>query len=294
MRRPPLGPIPPGAHDMRREHRCYRGSIENSRWRRAACCSAKTKASSGPSLSSRERRHGFVIRDDIPEEFAAGQTSTGASARRWVDALADLHLVRPDEIGLGDLGRPDGYAARQLDGWTRRWHAAQGGEETKHNAAAMAPVLHWLAAHVPNAGRRGAVAQRLPPRQLPARHGRSRPIAAVLDWDMCTPGRPARRSRLCPELLVEPGDPPEWREIASMPTWREGFPSREEAIQRYARVPASIGAIGWHQSSRRSSSRSSSSRSTSASCAANAGRTLPPLLPPRPRPRRQGTDGDPL
>ena len=42
-------------------------------------------------------------------------------------------------------------------------------------------------------------------------------------------------------------DDPEWREIAAMPTWRDGFPSRAEAIERYAvRTGCDVGAIGWH------------------------------------------------
>jgi len=33
-----------------------------------------------------------------------------------------------------------------------------------------------------------------------------------------------------------------------MPTWREGFPSRADAIQRYAaRTGFAVAAIGWHQ-----------------------------------------------
>ena len=40
----------------------------------------------------------------------------------------------------------------------------------------------------------------------------------------------------------------EWRGIAAMPTWRAGFPSRTEAIRRYAaRTGFDVGAVGWHQ-----------------------------------------------
>ena len=73
-------------------------------------------------------------------------------------------------------------------------------------------------------------------------------IEAVLDWDMCTQGDPLADLGYVLNYWVEPGDPPEWREIAAMPTWREGFPSRAEAIDRYAaRTGFDLSAIGWHQ-----------------------------------------------
>ena len=73
-------------------------------------------------------------------------------------------------------------------------------------------------------------------------------IEAVLDWDMCTQGDPLADLGYLLNYWVEPGDPPEWREIAAMPTWRPGFPSRGDAIARYAaRTGFDVGAIGWHQ-----------------------------------------------
>ena len=73
-------------------------------------------------------------------------------------------------------------------------------------------------------------------------------IEAVLDWDMCTQGDPLADLGYVLNYWVEPGDPPEWREIAAMPTWRDGFPSRAEAIARYAaHTGFAVDAVGWHQ-----------------------------------------------
>src|SRR6202035_1392028 len=92
-----------------------------------------------------ERRRGFVIRDDIPAEFAGRPDLNRRIGFALVDALADLHLVEPAEIGLGELGRVEGFLERQLSGWTRRWEASLGGPEEGEARAAMAPVLDWLA-----------------------------------------------------------------------------------------------------------------------------------------------------
>src|SRR6185503_12847176 len=117
LRRPPLGPIPPGAHDMRREHRVL--SILHRRFPLAprSLLLCEDESIIGAVFIVEERRHGFVIRDDIPPEFAGRPELNRRIGFALVDALADLHRVPPAEIGLDDLGRPEGYLERQLAGW---------------------------------------------------------------------------------------------------------------------------------------------------------------------------------
>src|SRR6266446_2660078 len=149
LRRPPLGPIPPGAHDMRREHRVL--SVLHRRYPPAprSLLLCEDESLIGAVFIVEERRHGFVIRDDIPPEFAGRPELNRRIGFALIDALADLHLVPPADVGLNDLGRPEGYLERQLSGWVRRWQAAQGGEEAERAVGAMAPVLAWLERHLP-------------------------------------------------------------------------------------------------------------------------------------------------
>ena len=248
LRRPPLGPIPPGAHDMRREHRVL--SVLHQRYPPAprSLLLCEDESIIGAVFIIEERRHGFVIRDDIPPEFAGRSALNRRIGEALVDTLADLHLVPPGEIGLDDLGRPEGYLERQLAGWIRRWRAAQGGEEAERAEAAMAPVLDWLACHLPGSG--GAALLHNDYRLDNCLLDTDDPghIRAVLDWDMCTQGDPLADLGYLLNYWVEPGDDPAWREIAAMPTWREGFPSRADAIGRYAaRTGFAVAAISWHQ-----------------------------------------------
>jgi aminoglycoside phosphotransferase (APT) family kinase protein len=248
LRRPPLGPIPPGAHDMRREHRVLSRLHRRFPLAPRSLLLCEDESIVGAVFIVEERRHGFVIRDDIPTEFAGRTELNRRIGDALIDALADLHCVQPEEVGLGDLGRPEGYAERQLSGWSRRWHAAQGGEEAERSAATMTPVLEWLERQVPQTGAAALLHNdyRLDNCLLDtADPGR---IVAVLDWDMCTRGDPLADLGYILNYWVEPGDPVEWREIASMPTWRDGFPSRAEAVARYAaRTGFDVGPVGWHQ-----------------------------------------------
>jgi aminoglycoside phosphotransferase (APT) family kinase protein len=248
LRRPPLGPIPPGAHDMRREHRVLSALYLRYPLAPRSLLLCEDESVIGAVFIIEERRRGFVIRDDIPPEFVDRPELNRRIGEALIDALADLHLVMPGEIGLDDLGRPEGYLKRQLGGWSRRWQAAQGGEEAERAAAAMAPVLEWLGQHLPGSG--GAALLHNDYRLDNCLLDGADPghIAAVLDWDMCTQGDPLADLGYLLNYWVEPGDPPEWREIAAMPTWRPGFPSRADATQRYAaRTGFDVAVIGWHQ-----------------------------------------------
>ncbi len=248
LRRPPLGPIPPGAHDMRREHRVLSVLHQHFPLAPKSLLLCEDQSIVGAVFIVEERRHGFVIRDDIPDEFASRPELNRRIGLALVDALADLHLIPPADVGLDDLGRPEGYLERQLAGWVRRWQMAQGGEEAERAAAQMAPVLDWLGRHLPASNVAALLHNdyRLDNCLLDAADpGR---IEAVLDWDMCTRGDPLADLGYLLNYWVEPGDDPSWREIAAMPTWRDGFPSRAEAIERYAaRTGFDVGMIGWHQ-----------------------------------------------
>jgi len=74
-----------------------------------------------------ERRHGLVIRDQVPVPVPVPFDDNPTTNRRigdmLVDTLADLHLVDRKQAGLAEaeLGRPEGFVKRELDGWSTRW-----------------------------------------------------------------------------------------------------------------------------------------------------------------------------
>ncbi len=242
LRRPPLGPVAPSSHDMNREHRV----LENL-WRVFPLAPRSFFACTdeeiiGAPFHVMERRHGIVVRNELP----GGTDWTPDLNRRVgemiIDVLAELHCVDPSEAGLGDLGHPQGFAERQLAGWSKRWEAA------KHqDMPAMGEIIAWLEKEIrPNS----AVALihndfKLDNLLLDATDpGKA---AAVLDWDMCTRGDPLMDFGYLMTYWGEAEDDPKWRAAASMPTWHAGFPTRAEAIERYARLTGfDCGHIHWY------------------------------------------------
>jgi aminoglycoside phosphotransferase (APT) family kinase protein len=143
-----------------------------------------------------------------------------------VDTLADLHAVEPAEVGLGELGRRDGYAERQL----RRWHT-QFERSKERDVPAIDEVHRRLTTHVPEQRRTSIV------------HGDYRidncilgpdgSVRAVLDWELCTLGDPLADLGLLLVYWVEPGEDAA-EVLTGSATAAPGFPTRDAIVERYA------------------------------------------------------------
>lgn len=228
LRRPPLGPIPPGAHDMAREykvlsvlHRAYPLAP------RAFLFCDDPEVLGAPFLIM-ERRRGIVVRKTMPPAFAGFPDAPARMSEALVDALADLHSVDYQAIGLGDLGRPQGFIQRQIQGWWRRWQAAK-----LEDVPAMEWVHAWLQEHQPPEGPASLVHNDYKLDNVLFDPGDPGRIRAVFDWDMCTLGDPLSDLGALLAYWIQPQDPPHFQALAMMPV-QEGFLSREELVARYA------------------------------------------------------------
>ncbi len=242
LRRPPLGPIAPSSHDMAREHRVLANLWRVYPLAPRSYLLCDDESVIGARFHVMERRHGIVIRSELPARFQGDPGLARRIGETIVDALADLHKVDPEAAGLGDLGHPEGFVERQLAGWTKRWHAAKEADDPRLDAVAA-----WLDAERPPS--RAVSLLHNDPKLDNMMVGAEDPAhaVAVLDWDMCTRGDPLMDLGYLLTFWGEAGDPQAWIDAASMPTWREGFPSRAEAITRYAeRSGFDLGAIQWY------------------------------------------------
>ncbi|MCK5504988.1 MAG: phosphotransferase family protein, partial [Thermodesulfovibrionia bacterium] len=72
-----------------------------------------------------ERREGIVLRSGIPPEMACHEQVERRVSFALVDAMVELHGIDSQQAGLEDLGRPEGFVARQVAGWKKRWDLAK-------------------------------------------------------------------------------------------------------------------------------------------------------------------------
>lgn len=183
LRRPPLGPVAPGAHDMGREYRVL--SVLHQAYPPAprAYHLCEDPAVMGAPFVVMERRVGHVIRSEWPAGLDAGPSFRRRVAGNLVDGLADLHRVDPASIGLDSLGRPDGFVARQVAGWTDRWRRAR-----HDDVPAMDRLADRLADSVPEP--QAAVLLHNDFKLDNTMLADDGSIVAVVDWDMATIGDP--------------------------------------------------------------------------------------------------------
>ena len=133
-------------------------------------CSATTTTSSARTSSSSSTAAASWCGTTCRPSMAHHDDAARRIGFAVVDALADLHLLDPVAVGLGDLGRPDGFVERQVSGWRKRWDLVDTGRVPQ-----MVAVGDRLAETMPAVATAGlGAAQRLQDRQLPVRSGRSR------------------------------------------------------------------------------------------------------------------------
>jgi len=244
LRRPPLGPVAPRAHDMAREHRVLSrlaGAFPPAPRVFAFC---EDPSVIGAPFYVMERRRGVVVRRDWPAELPDTAEARRRAGLALLDALVALHEVDFERIGLADLGRPEGFVERQVRGWTERWERARTRE---------IPLLDRLARRL---------LETLPPSPPPtllhndwkldnvmldaADPGR---VVAVFDWEMATLGDPLIDLGTTLGYWPEPGDPPARIGNPAGPTTLPGFPTRAELVERYAKARGvDCARIGWYES----------------------------------------------
>lgn len=227
LRRPPLGPVAPSAHDMAREYSVLSVLHQALPFAPRAFLLCEDISVIGAPFFVMERRNGIVVRRSLPAEYAADAPRRMSEA--LVDALADLHAVDYAAIGLSGLGKPVGFIERQIEGWYRRWQQAR-----VDDLPEMDTVYGWLRANRPAEGPPTLVHNDYKLDNVMLAHDDPGRIVAIFDWDMCTLGDPFSDLGALLAYWSEPSDPPEVQALAMMPTGNLGFLTRAELVRRYA------------------------------------------------------------
>lgn len=243
LRRPPLGPVAHSAHDMSREYRVLSVLYRAFPYAPRAFLHCADTAVLGAEFFVMERRQGVVVRRSMPPEFAGVPGAPRRMSLALVDALADFHAVDYAALGLADLGKPQGFIARQVEGWYQRWCAAR----TDH-LDDMEEVYRWLGRNLPPETAVSLVHNDYKLDNVMFAASDPGQIVAIFDWDMCTLGDPLNDLGALLTYWVEPTDPPYFRAAAMMPVGDElGFLTRAELVERYAaRSGRSVSHIAFY------------------------------------------------
>jgi aminoglycoside phosphotransferase (APT) family kinase protein len=241
MRRPPLHHVLPSAHDMVREHRLM------TSLRPAGIPVPETvglctdEAVNERPFYVMEFVDGHIVRTAPEAEAAFDEETRRAVGDHMADTLAALHAVDIESVGLGDLGRHEGYIERQLKRWRGQYEQMQ--VDGVNHGGLVERVSDELAARVPKQQRTSVV------------HGDYRmdnvvlndrgEVRAILDWEICTLGDPLADLGL---LMVYWADPDDAMAVLGLsPTTAPGFSTRAQVKERYAGVSdLDLSALGYY------------------------------------------------
>ncbi|WES64069.1 phosphotransferase family protein [Microbacter sp. GSS18] len=222
LRRPPLGPLTPSAHDMLREHRVIAALGDTAVPVARAIAACEDDAVLGVPFAIYEYVEGRTVRS-ADEARALPSAARSRVVGELVSTLAELHRVDRAAVGLGTLGRPAGFAARQVTRWRGQWERVA----TRDGASAVLLADRLADAVPPGAGEAVVHGDYRLDNVLVAEDGG---IAAVVDWEMATLGDPLTDLGL---LLVY-ADPLSEPVLGVEHVSRAGLPDFERMAELYA------------------------------------------------------------
>jgi aminoglycoside phosphotransferase (APT) family kinase protein len=183
---------------------------------------------------------GEVITDSMPEALDTFD-QRGRVADELIDSLVELHSVDWTAIGLEGFGKPTGYLERQLRRFSGLWE-----HNRTRELSEVEEVGRWLAANIPDSPPATIVhgdyrlGNTMFASSIPAR------LVAILDWEMATIGDPLADVGYMMIHWTRPGDEVGRFNLHSV-TALDGFPSRDELIERYEqRSGRSMQAVNWY------------------------------------------------
>ena len=235
LRRPPLGHILESAHDMGREHRIISALAATDVPVPATFGLCEDRSVNGQPFFLMGFVDGVVLHDaeaaaPIP---AAQRRSAG---EHIIEVLATLHLVNPDDIGLGNLARKEAYLQRQLKRWIRQWEATK-----THEIPEMEESARLLRDDMPEQVGSAIVHGDYRIGNMMIRDGR---MAALLDWELCTLGDPLADLGYLLNNWSQQGESGAEANATSI----GGFPSRDYLCEVYERrTHRDLGRIDYYR-----------------------------------------------
>src|SRR5690242_6323839 len=243
LRRGPLGPVAPKAHDMAREYRVLQAVHPHFPEAPKPYILCQDQSVLGAVFFVMERRRGVILREKIPAEISPLANYPHVISEAVVQCMARLHAVDVVQTGLLSLGKPEGFLERQVQGWADRWNRAK-----TEPVPQMDEVVRWLAERLPPSPAPTIVHNDFKLDNLMLRAESPSEVEAVLDWEMATVGdpladlgltlcywcwasAPSLRSHALPTLTAQPG-------------WY----TRDEFASRYSQLTGrDLTHLPWHE-----------------------------------------------
>lgn len=235
LRKQPNGPILKGAHAIDREYRVLAALHPEGVPVARPILFHDDPALLGTPFYLMERVEGRVFSD-----CALAAVPREDRYALWMgvaDAMARMHRVRPDAVGLGDYGRPGDYFARQIARWGRQWRLSP----SFGSIPELDALERWLSENPPPDDGRLGLAHgdfRLGNMLF---HPTEPRVAAILDWELSTLGHPLADLGFC--VMPWHTVPEEYGGVLGLDLAALGLPDEADFIARYRAANPDAGEL---------------------------------------------------
>jgi len=231
LRRPPIGAKIKTAHDMSREYRILSHLYPVYKKVPRPLLFCEDESILGAPFYVMERVKGTILRAKPRDDLNLSPVVMRTLSETFIENLTEIHELDYEAAGLGELGSPQGYVKRQVEGWTRRYYNSR-----TDDVPSIERLADWLQQNLPADSVKAALIHNdykydnivLAPDDL----GR---VVAVLDWEMATIGDPLMDFGTSLGYWVDVQDPEEWQRYGFGLTARAGSLTRNELLEHYSR-----------------------------------------------------------
>ena len=228
IRRPPQGKLLPKAHDMRREWSLISNLNTTSVPVPKALGFCASPQVTGAWFYVMGCIDGRALYKSAETEALLPVETREALAHAFIDVLAALHHLDPDEIGLGTLGKKENYVGRQINTWYRSWISST--KSANYDDKRTHDLQKFFIGNIPHQGTARVVHGDYGLHNCLI--GSDARIKAIVDWEISTLGDPLADLAYALNQWPDPDD--EIKQSPDAATSVAGFPGRHALARRYA------------------------------------------------------------
>ncbi|MGG4042476.1 phosphotransferase family protein [Bacillus smithii] len=231
LRRAPMGPVAPKAHDMKREHQFLSVLAEHFPLAPRPFLFCEDDSIVGKPFILMEKKEGVLIDTDFPEEIEPTPALGKRISEMMVDMLVNLHSVPYKGTILEKMTKPEGFLQRQVHGWIARFERVK-----TEDLPELERLKTWLVHHIPTSPEPAIIHYDYKLNNALFSEDLSK-MTGLLDWEMATVGDPLADLGAAMSYWQEPDDPPELKAGFGKPsvTTLAGFYTRKEFVKSYSR-----------------------------------------------------------
>lgn len=236
LRRPPHGNTVSKAHDMERECRVLE-LLYKSGYRKIPKPVHYFEDAEviGAPFFIMEFVEGPVLRNRVPKDWNFTESHFRTLSENTISTLLDLHLIDLNLSGLINLGKPEGYVRRQVEGWIDRYQRAK-----TDVIPEMDKIADWMTANLPAKENAGLIHNDFKYDNLILQAENPTEVKAVMDWEMATIGDPLMDLGTTLAYWAQEDDPEILKQFNL--TYLPGNMTRKEVIDFYnVRSPLDLG-----------------------------------------------------